>query len=201
MPCPQKNREFYSRVPVSDIIHHVQNHDRRLYRIFAQQGSEPSEADLSAFEAELGFKLPDEFRELALHPLGGLYISASEEVWPEPKPYSVGPMWSFLRGLLVYSLSLAAPDWLHMREAREEMKKAGAGDLVPFLKILGDADPYCFTPEGKIVIWRHEEPDTPEPVAMSFSETVMHEIHALEERTQRKIRGEDRQPGSEGLSS
>ncbi|QJE94732.1 SMI1/KNR4 family protein [Luteolibacter luteus] len=185
---------------VSDIIRYVETHDRGLYRIFAQQGSEPSPAEISAFESEIGFALPDEFRELAIHPLGGLYISASEEVWPEPEPYSVGPMWSFLRGLLVYSLSSAAPDWLHMRSAWQEMKNAGAGDLVPFLKILGDADPYCFTPEGKIVIWRHEDPENPEAVDMSFSEAVMHEIRALEERTQRKIRGEDQQ-APEGLTS
>lgn len=200
MPCPKKNRDFHWCVPVSDIIRYVETHDRVLYRIFAQQGSEPSTEDLAAFEAELGFTLPDEFRELAVHPLGGLYISASEEVWPEPKPYSVGPFWSFLRGILVYSLSLAAPDWLHMRSAREEMKNAGANGLVPFLKILGDADPYCFTPEGKIVIWRHETPDTLESVDMSFSEIVMHEIRNLEDRTQRKIRGED-EPQPEGLSS
>ena len=60
--------------------------------------------------------------------------------------------------------------------------------LVPFLKVLSDADPYCFTREGEIVIWRHEEPDDPKMIDLSFSEVVIHEITELDSRVERMIR-------------
>ncbi len=173
---------------ISDIEAFVRDRDRERYDLFAQQGNEPSTADVNAFEQLIGFPLPEEFRDFAIHPLGGLYVEAKEEIWPLAKPYDVGPFWSFLRGVMVYSLSEEAPEWLQMRTAWAEMKEAGYSQLVPFLQILGDADPYCFTKDQQIVIWRHEEPDDLEPVDMGFSEAVLHEIAELEDRVERKIR-------------
>jgi hypothetical protein len=169
------------------------NHER--YDLFAQQGNEPSASDIESFEALVGFTFPNDFREFAVHPLGGLYVEAKEEIWPSAKVFDVGPFWSFLRGVMVYSLSKGAPEWLQMHAAWRELKEAGYPELVPFLKILGDADPYCFTKNGRIVIWRHEEPDDPEQIDMTFSEVVLHEIAELEERVERKVRGEDKRTG------
>ena len=177
---------------VGGIEEFVRHCDREKYDLFAQQGNEPTIEDVSAFEKRASLSLPQEFREFAIHPLGGLYVEAKEEIWPPAKAYDVGPFWSFLRGVMVYSLSAEAPEWLQLEHAWNEMKEAGYPEFVPFLKILGDADPYCFTRNGGIVIWCHEEPDTPEPVDMSFSEAVLHEIAELEDRVERKIRGEDK---------
>jgi hypothetical protein len=178
---------------IADIEQYFRSWDRESYEVVAQQGSEPTAEDLEEFEGEVGFRLPDEFREFALHPLGGLYMQVKETIWPAPREFDVGPFWTFLRGLMVYGLSSEAPDWLQLRPAWRELGESGGGGLVPFLKLLGDADPYCFTPEGRIAIWRHETPDEPEPVdGATFSEVLMKEIRELDERKARKLRGEDR---------
>ena len=178
---------------LSDVYAYFRNYDKQTFAVFAQQGNEPSAREVAAFETRIGFRFPEEFREFAVHQLGGLYMEVKEEFWPRAKAYDVGPFWSFLYGLYVYSLSSEAPEILQMDEGYKSFAEANGAGLVPFLKVLGNADPYCFTPEGGIVSWQHEDPDNPEPVDGSFSEVLMREIRALEERAQRKIRGEDRQ--------
>jgi hypothetical protein len=182
-------------MPLNNVYNYFENWDSDSYAVFTQRGNEPTEADVLAVESQVGFRLPDEFREYAVHPLGGLYMAVREELWPRPMAYHVGPFWSFLYGLMVYSFCGQAPDWLRLRSAWERMAKDGHPKLVPFLRVIGDPDPYCFTTSQKIVVWRHETPDQPEEVSETFSEVLMREIHALEERKARKIRGEDKENG------
>jgi hypothetical protein len=179
-------------MPLDEITNYFRSYDKKSYVVFAQYGNEPSLEDVTRFEAKVGFRFPEEFRQFAVHPLGGVYMEVKEEIWPRPKEYDVGPFWSFLYGVYVYSLSSKAPEFLRMEPAWERMRDAGQPGLVPFLKVVGNADPYCFTAEQRIVIWRHEMPNEPEPVAGSFSEVVMGEIRALEERKAAKVRGEDK---------
>ena len=181
-------------MPLDEICNYFRSYDKASYEVVAQQGAEPTEADVSALEKDIGFGFPAEFREFAVHPLGGLYMVVREQLWPRPQAYQVAPFWSFLYGLMVYGLSPQAPDWLQMRTAFQRMTKDGHPKLVPFLRIIGDADPYCFTPSQTIVVWRHETPDEPEPVSETFSQILMREIRALEDRKARKLRGEDKEP-------
>jgi hypothetical protein len=179
---------------LNKVCDYFRGYDKASYAAFTQQGAEPTKSDVSAVESLIGFGLPDEFRDYAIHPLGGLYMAVREELWPRPQAYHVGPFWSFLYGLMVYSFCSQAPDWLQLRNAWQRMAKDGHPELVPFLRIIGSADPYCFTSDGKIVVWKHETPNEPEHVSETFSEVLMREIHALEERKARKIRGEDKEP-------
>ena len=119
-------------------------------------------------------------------------MEVHEELWPRPELFDVGPFWSFLYGLQVYSLSPDAPEWLQIEHAWQEMAHQGYPKLVTFLKIIGDTDPYCFTEQQKIVIWRHEEPDNREPIQYSFSECLMADIRELEARKNRKDAAEDK---------
>ena len=50
---------------------YFRNYDKKCYEVFSQQGAEPSMADVEAFERRIGFHFPAEFREFAVHPLGG----------------------------------------------------------------------------------------------------------------------------------
>ena len=153
---------------IDRVANYFRSYDKERFQVIAQQGAEPDAAAVSAFEQTIGFPLPKDFREFSLHPLGGLYMEAREEIWPPAKEFDVGPFWSFLRGLMVYGFSAEAPEWLTVAHAWKAMCEGGSPELVPFLKIIGDADPYCFTSTGKIVIWRHEEPEEPEHVDGSF---------------------------------
>ncbi|HLJ91421.1 MAG TPA: SMI1/KNR4 family protein [Candidatus Angelobacter sp.] len=177
-------------MPLHEIDNYFRNYDKSSYEVFSQQGAEPSMADVTAFESRIGFRLPAEFREFAVHPLGGLYMAVKEELWPRTRAYDIGPFWSFLYGLTIYALSPQAPDWLQMTNAWCRMSDNGSPQLVPFLKIIGDPDPYCFTPDQKIVIWRHENPAEVEEVAKGFSEVLMFEIRELEQRKERRVKGE-----------
>jgi hypothetical protein len=70
------------------------------------------------------------------------------------------------------------------------MSDNGHPQFAPFLKVIGDPDPYCFTRDERIVIWRHENPDEAEEVEKSFSQVLMLEIHALEKRKEQRVEGE-----------
>lgn len=164
-------------------------YDKQHFRVISQKGVEPSQADLEAFERRVGFTLPADFRLFALLPIGGLFVEARQEVWPVAKEFEVGPVWSFLRGLVVYGLSPRAPEFLQLEPAWEAMAARGAPHLVPFLKVIGSADPYCFTADGAIVIWRHEESETPEPVDSSFVDVLMKELVELEARLKQRLSG------------
>ena len=43
------------------------------------------------FESQYKIKLPAEFREFTMSPLGGLYMEVREEIWPRAKQYDIGP--------------------------------------------------------------------------------------------------------------
>lgn len=177
---------------LNDIYEYFRNWDKESFDIFAQQGDEPTAEDLATFEKDIGFNLPDEFREFVVHPLGGLYMEVKEEIWPRPKAFDVAPLWTFAYGFRVYSLSSAAPDWLSIRLAVRELRDADVPELVPFLKLMSLTERYCFTPDQKIVLWVRD--GDPQPVTETFSELVMKEINALIERKDKKLAERDAQP-------
>lgn len=144
---------------LDDVFNHSQSYDSRTFQVVACQGNEPTEAHVAAFEADAGFRLPDEFREFTVSGLGGLYMEVREEFWPRPKLYDVAPFWSFLYGLKVFGIAKGIPDWLDIRVRYREFKAEGFGDLVPFLQVVSDADKYCFDSAGRIIRWSHEEPE------------------------------------------
>ncbi len=170
---------------LNDIYEYFDDWDNTCFNVLAQRGIEPTLEDFRKFEAEVGFELPEDFREYTLHPLGGLYMEVKEDIWPRPKTNDVGPLWSFAYGFRVYSLCDKAPDWLSIRHAVKELRDRDVPDLVPFLKLISLTERYCFTPDQKIVLWVPN--DEPEEVAQSFSEIVMKAIHELEERKDMKL--------------
>lgn len=44
----------------------------------------------------------------------GLYIEATEEIWPRPKQYDAGPFWSFLYGIRTFTPSMESEDWMRL---------------------------------------------------------------------------------------
>jgi len=182
-------------MPLHEIESYFRNYDKKSYEVFTQQGAEPTMADVTAFALRIGFRFPAEFREFAVHPLGGLYMAVKEELWTRTRAYDVGPFWSFLYGLMVHTLSPQSPDWLQMSNAWRRLCDDGYRRFVPFLKVIGDPDPYCFTRDEKIVIWKHDTPTQVEHIAERFSEVLMSEIRGLEQRKARRVKGEPHTKG------
>src|SRR5262245_62170750 len=130
--------------------------DRHLdgdFSMFAAGKNAPSPAVLQEFEKTLGYELPEDFREFSTSPLGGLYVEVKKDIWPRPGVADVGPFWSFLYGMTVYGFGAGIPEWMDMRLRTPAFQRDAGASHAPFLKIVGDADVYCFTAQQSIVRW------------------------------------------------
>jgi hypothetical protein len=163
----------------------LRKHMDREFSLFACGKDAPSEADIAAFERDIGHALPSDFRDFSKSTLGGLYVEAKEEVWPRAKEFDVGPFWSFLYGLAVYGFAHDIPEWMDMRRQTDEFRRATDSTHVPFLKIMGDADFYCFSSDGGISHWEHETGEF-RPVNKGFTELLDFELAELGARKERK---------------
>jgi hypothetical protein len=159
--------------------------DRENYYLVAAGDSAPSISELEAFASEYGVTFSDEYLAHASNPWGGLYLEVREEFWPRHRARDVGPFWSFLYGVFVYAFSPEAPEWMQLRTVAEEFKEMGHR-VIPFLKVIGDADVYCFDEHGKIQRWSHEE-DIFEPYEGTFFDVLRYEFLELEDRRKRKL--------------
>ncbi len=160
----------------------------------------PAERVIQQIEQEIGFQLPQEFRSYSMSPLGGLYIEVKEHIWPRPNEYAVGPFWSFLYGMFVYGFGKDIPDWMDIRVQTPKFREETRTPLVPFLKVLMDADVYSFDEHGAVRRWDHETGEAP-LVPKSFREVFAYEVEQLRKRKDRKIaeRGGAPNAGSAGL--
>ena len=175
---------------VYDYFH---NYDKQTYQIVACMGNEPSEHDIKKFEHQYGINLPADFREFTMSPLGGLYMEVREEIWPRAKQYDIGPFWSFCRGIIVYGIANGIPDFLDIREKTKELHDEGFTGFIPFLSIIGNGDEiFCFDKDNNIVLLDCYTTGEAAPVEGAFSDCLMKQIAELEERKNKKIRGEDK---------
>ncbi|MBO0755783.1 MAG: hypothetical protein J2P54_07975 [Bradyrhizobiaceae bacterium] len=106
-------------------------------------------------------------------------------MWPHAREFEVGPFWSFLYGLAVYGFSPEIPEWLDIRRQADLFRRATDSTHVPFLKIMGDADLYCFDTNGGILRWEHETGEFC-PLDKSFAGLLDFELGQLKARKERK---------------
>lgn len=158
------------------------------YYIVSSQDSAPDAETLRGVFQSLGCPLPDEFLWHATNRYGGLYVEVNEDLWPRPKEFDVGPFWSFLYGLYTLNVADGIPDFMNLAEAATSFQDETGLTAVPFLKVIGDADVYCFDKKGTVVRWDHETNEI-EPVGMSFFQVLDHELGELAARKDRKISG------------
>ncbi len=173
-----------SRDRTESIINLIWNRD--FYYLVTAGKDAPSSRQVEDFAAEYGVALPEDYLAHAIGHWGSLYIEVKEDFWPRHKAYDVGPFWSFLYGLFVYAYSDNAPDWMLIRTATERFKAMGH-QVIPFLKIIGDADVYCFNSEGRIQRYLHEE-DGFRNYDGSFFDLLKQEFLELDKRREMKSR-------------
>lgn len=78
---------------IEKIYDYFRSYDKETYQVFACGDDTPSEQDIEAFESEFNIKLPEDFKEFTMSPLGGLYMEVREEIWPMAQEYEVAPFW------------------------------------------------------------------------------------------------------------
>jgi hypothetical protein len=162
--------------------------DREKYHLVAAGESAPSKAELKELASRYGVTLPSEYLAHASGYWGGLYLEVREEFWPRHKAGDAGPFWSFLYGVFVHAYSDEAPEWMQLKSAADEFESMGH-KVLPFLKVIGDADVYCFDAKGRIQRWSHEG-DTFEPCNGTFFDVLRYELLGLEDRLKQKMGGQ-----------
>jgi len=155
------------------------------FSVFACGSNAPTEEVLQAFEAQLGYTLPQDFREFSMSPYGGIYIEVKETIWPKSKPNDVGQFGSFLRGMMTYGFAKDVPDWMDMRKAAAQFQQTSGNRFAPFLKVIGNADVYCFDPQGTVRRWDHETREAV-PVDKTFVAIFADELGELPKRKEKK---------------
>ncbi len=155
------------------------------FSVFACGPNAPTDAVLRAFETQLGYTLPQDFREFSMSPYGGIYIEVKETIWPKSKPNDVGQFWSFLRGVMTYGFAKDVPDWMDMRKAAAQFQQTSGTKFAPFLKVIGNADVYCFDPNGAVRRWDHETGEA-SPVGKTFVTVFADELGELLKRKETK---------------
>jgi hypothetical protein len=161
--------------------------DKKTFNFIAAQSGRPSEPVVTAFEQIIGFALPQDYRAFAMSGFGCLCVEVNESIWPRPKEGAIVPAWHLKCALYVYGLSADVPDFMDIRKQFAGFSKGGHR-IVPFLRLEGSLDHYCFSPEGGIVLWRSDTRDT-QPVDLTFTALLLKEITTLQERAQ-KIQNE-----------
>ena len=160
------------------------------YFMVSSQGLAPTEPALHAVARDLGCELPDEFIVHSTNKYGGLYVEVKEELWPRPEEFDVGPFWSFLYGLYTLNIADGIPDFMNLQANAREFQNDTEHKVIPFLKIIGDANVYCFDQRGVIVRWDHELNEL-EKEDKSFFEVLDLELGELATRKDQKLSQKD----------
>lgn len=169
-----------------DYFYILERHlERGVYNICACGEDATLSKEIKDFEKKIGYCLPDDFVDFSMSSLGGIYVEVKEEFWPRAKAYDVGPFWSFLYGLAVFGFAHDVPEWMDIRKKAEEFKVETESDYIPFMKIMGDADLYCFGEDKKIYQWSHET-NAFERIDKNFIDLLEYELSELQQRKDRK---------------
>ena len=150
------------------------------YYIVAAREDAPSKSEVKKFFKQKAVPLPKEFLTHTTNFWGSFYLEVKEDIWPRATAGDVGPFWTFLYGMFVYTFSEEAPEWMNIEVATNEFEEMGH-NVIPVLKVMGDADMYCISSEGDIVRYLHEE-DIFEPYDGNFFDLLVYEVNELESR-------------------
>ena len=60
---------------LKEVYDYFHSYDKQTYQVVACMGNEPSEKDVKDFESQYKIKLPAEFREFTMSPLGACKVS------------------------------------------------------------------------------------------------------------------------------
>ena len=104
------------------------------YTLFAGGDNAPGADELSALEAQIGYELPEDFKDYSMSSLGGLYVEVNEDIWPRPKAHDAGAFWTFLYGLYVYGMGAEVQEWMDISAYQDFQERSGSNYL-PFLQV------------------------------------------------------------------
>ena len=100
----------------------------------------PDAAQVAAVQDAVTATIPEAVVAFAAR-TNGLAVIADPDAWPEPELFSVGPAWTFLRGVIMLGFDTdELPEWASIRVAAENLAAEGVTGVVPLFRIDGDGD-------------------------------------------------------------
>lgn len=149
----------------------------------AQDNLKPSDADLLAFENEIDWTMPDEFKRFVRN-FGALFLYVKEQSWPKVETGTVMPFWATNYGFIIYGFGSQVPEHLDLRRKFYQFK-----DVFPDLSFFfpihrlvpGDQTYTGFNKDGVLCMkfsWESEL----RPLDITFDEYVVAEAKELTDR-------------------
>ncbi|AKF04462.1 hypothetical protein [Sandaracinus amylolyticus] len=157
------------------------------FRVVPLAQTPVSREQIAAIGARVGVTYPVELADHVCGRFPGMYVEVKESVWPRPKPYDVGPFWSFLYALHTYTSAPESEPWMRLDHAAERFRAKTGLDAAPVLRIEGDANVYCIDARGALCRFHHEL-NRLEPVEGDYWSLLDRELRELRERKDRKKR-------------
>ena len=184
---------WFSKARAPDLTQEiVSRHLDADFTIYPLGEGRPSEKEVRAVGDDLGVRFPEGFVAHVCGWLPGCCILAREEVWPRPKPYDVGPFWTFLYGLHTFTPLRESADWMRLDVAGRQFQAQTGLAAAPILKVECDANVFCVDKGGSLLAYDHEE-NSLTSVGTDFWELFEREISELVARKNQLIR-EHREP-------
>jgi hypothetical protein len=185
MPAPPPNVEprppAAGPIELREVYAYIRSYDRSLLDSVACHGVEPSPSDIGAFEQEVGFELPEVFREF-MRAFGCFYMAAMPEISRRAPPAVRDRIGS---GIKVFGVASGHFNVLvDIRWEYQRLHSASRGELVPFLQVGQDPDVFCFDRSGAISRWDHRA-GISRPLNLSFPQLLLRELRALQTLTER----------------
>jgi hypothetical protein len=165
---------------------HLNKHLDSDFMVFPMADTKTSVDQLTSIANQYCVKYPSEFKGHVCGKFPGIYIEVKESIWPRPKPYDVGPFWSFLYALHTYTPASTSGDWMRLDFAAESFQRQTRLIAAPILQIVGDGDVYCVNAEGHIFQFKHEQ-NALCPVNLTFWQLFDRELAELRSRKEKKI--------------
>lgn len=166
----------------------LEKHLDRDFRVFPMADEQCTPAQVDAISKRFGIQYPSQFVAHICGRFPGIYVEVKEDIWPRPKPYDVGPFWTFLYAVHTFTPSLDSENWMRLDLAAEQFQERTGLIAAPIFKVVGDANVYCVDQDGKLTSYDHEA-NALEPVEIGFWELFEREVAALVERKVRKVNG------------
>ena len=111
---------FGTKDKTRELINEIWDGD---YHIVAAGDDAPTKKEVINFGKKYGVSFPKDYIAHSTGDLGGFFIEVKEELWPNAEELSVGPFWTFLRGVYSYAYSEDAPEWLKISVASDQFKE------------------------------------------------------------------------------
>ena len=154
--------------------------------VFPMAEASATEASVEAIGRSVGVRYPPEFVAHVCGKFPGAYIAAKDAVWPRPKPFDVGPFWTFLYAVHSFSPMTTSVDWMRLDLAAKQFQERSGLRAAPILRLEGDPNMFCVDAHGMVQAYDHELNQLA-PVEMDFWQLLEREVADLVERKNRLV--------------